>query len=498
MPFSSLLFLHAFLPAFLLVYWLAPRAAKNGVAIAGSLLFYAWGAPRFLPVVLALGLIDYALAARIATLTQRATGQRAAKRLLVLGVTMHLSILAYFKYSNFFVGEINRLLGDLGGLGPIPWTQVVLPIGVSFITFEEITYLCDVYRGDARPARRISHYLLFLTLFPHSIAGPIFRWKDLEAQLAHREHSLELVRSGFERFSLGLAKKVLVADSVAIPADAIFGLPGDQLSTSLAWLGACAYTLQIYFDFSGYSDMAIGLGRMIGFRFKENFNQPYLSASFTEFWTRWHISLSSWLRDYLYIPLGGNRRGRRRAMLNLLIVFVLSGLWHGAAWTFVLWGAFHGLIVTLERLAGARRERLPLALQHATTLPLLVMSWVLFRAGSVGQVADFFTAMLGMDQVAAGATPPIRAFFLPNFALAALVFAAAACLLPLAWKGRTSPTLLAPGASPGASSGTSPGTSPGASSVASFAVRAAFVLMFALSAMHLTNMRITPLIYFKF
>lgn len=502
MPFSSLLFLHAFLPAFLILYWIAPRFAKNGVAIAGSLAFYAWGAPRFLPVVIGLGLIDYFLAARIAALVRptaspRGARPRAAKLLLVLGVTMHLSILAYFKYSNFFVGEFNRALTDLG-FGAIPWTHVVLPIGVSFITFEEITYLCDVYRGDARPARRISHYLLFLTLFPHSIAGPIFRWKDLEAQLAHREHSLALVRSGFERFSLGLAKKILLADSVAIPADAIFALPASQLSPSLAWLGAIAYTLQIYFDFSGYSDMAIGLGRMIGFRFKENFNQPYLSASFTEFWTRWHISLSSWLRDYLYIPLGGNRKGQRRALVNLMIVFLLSGLWHGAAWTFVLWGAFHGSIVTLERLAGARRDRLPLLVQHATTLPLLVMSWVFFRATSAGQVADFLTAMVGLDEVAEGAAPLVRGFYLPSFTLAALIFGAAACLLPLAWKYR--------GAAP-ATASPEPQAPPGpASPLArvlqsagfSLAARTGYLLLFALSAMHLTNMRITPLIYFKF
>lgn len=517
MPFSSLLFLHAFLPAFLILYWIAPRFAKNGVAIAGSLAFYAWGAPRFLPVVLGLGLIDYFLAARIAALVHPAASPRrrsspgdapppaarprAAKLLLVLGVTMHLSILAYFKYSNFFVGEFNRALTDLG-LGAIPWTHVVLPIGVSFITFEEITYLCDVYRGDARPARRISHYLLFLTLFPHSIAGPIFRWKDLEAQLAHREHSLELVRSGFERFSLGLAKKILLADSVAIPADAIFALPASQLSPSLAWLGAIAYTLQIYFDFSGYSDMAIGLGRMIGFRFKENFNQPYLSASFTEFWTRWHISLSSWLRDYLYIPLGGNRKGQRRALVNLMIVFLLSGLWHGAAWTFVLWGAFHGSIVTLERLAGARRDRLPLVVQHATTLPLLVMSWVFFRATSAGQIADFLTAMVGLDEVADGAVPLVRGLYLPSFTLAALVFGAAACLLPLAWKYRGAPPGAKPSQAPPAPQAPLVPASPLArfttSAGFSLLARTGYLLLFALSAMHLTNMRITPLIYFKF
>jgi alginate O-acetyltransferase complex protein AlgI len=494
MPFSSLLFLHLFLPLFLIVYWTAPRGAKNGVAIGASLLFYAWGAPRFLPVVLGLGIIDFYVARVIARLIEESAHvparRRLARLLLGLGVGMHLSILAYFKYSNFFVGELSHAFTALG-LSAIPWTQVVLPIGVSFITFEEITYLCDVYRGDARPARRLSHYVLFLTLFPHSIAGPIFRWKDLETQLAHREHSLALVRSGFERFSLGLAKKVLVADSVAIIADGCFGLPANQLTPGLAWLGALAYTIQIYFDFSGYSDMAIGLGQMIGFRFKENFNQPYLSASVTEFWTRWHISLSSWLRDYLYIPLGGNRLGRRRALINLLIVFLLSGLWHGAAWTFVLWGAFHGIIVTLERLAGDRRARLPRWLQHGTTLPLLVVSWVFFRAGDAGQLGHFLSAMAGFAEVDPRIPPPLAGNLLPRFAVTALVFGVVACLAPLAWKHRKA----------------RPAATTVAPAVASpderfhpwrLLPRLGLILLFALSAMHLTNMRITPLIYFKF
>jgi len=467
MPFSSLLFVHAFLPVFLALYWLAPRPAKNSVAIAASLVFYAWGAPKFLPVVLGLGIVDYYLS--------HAIGRSRSRMLLVLGVTMHLSVLAYFKYSNFFVEQLDALLA-MTGAGPVSWTKVVLPIGVSFITFEEISYLCDVYRGDARPARRLSHYVLFLTLFPHSIAGPIFRWKDLEAQLAERTHDWALVRSGFERFSQGLAKKVLVADSVGVITDGVFALTSAQLTTPLAWLGAIAYSVQIYFDFSGYSDMAIGLGRMIGFRFKENFNRPYISASFTEFWTRWHISLSSWLRDYLYIPLGGNRHGRQRALLNLLIVFLLSGLWHGAAWTFVLWGAYHGVFVTLERLLGERRARIPLVVQHASTLALVVIGWVLFRATSVDQAGDFFSAMFGF---AAGGVDLPRvpdAVLMPRFAMFTLVVASVIALAPILTKGREVrvPRWL------------------------QNLAHAGYVLLFVLSAMHLTNMRITPLIYFKF
>jgi alginate O-acetyltransferase complex protein AlgI len=472
MPFSSLLFIHLFLPAFLLLYWLTPRVGKNYTAIAASLVFYAWGAPRFLPVVVGLGIFDYFISHQIAS--ARALAPRRARLLLALGVTMHLSVLVYFKYTNFFIGEINELLGKVG-MSPFEWTRVVLPIGVSFITFEEISYLTDIYRGDARPARRLSQYVLFLTLFPHSIAGPIFRWKDLETQLAERSHSWELAREGFERFALGLAKKVLVADSIGIIADGVFALPAEQLSAPLAWLGAGAYALQIYFDFSGYSDMAIGLGKLMGFRFKENFNRPYISASLTEFWTRWHISLSSWLRDYLYIPLGGNRKGPRRALANLMIVFTLSGLWHGAAWTFVIWGAFHGTFVTIERLLGERRDRLPRTLQHTVTLGLVIIGWVFFRATSFGQATGVIAAMFGLGE---GQPGPATGELAPHFAQFALLVGTAIVLAPIATKYRD---------------------------LASWRARIPIVAtslgcfsLFVLSAIHLTNMRFTPLIYFKF
>ncbi len=466
-PFSSLLFLHLFLPTFLFAYWLTPHRLKNYTAIGASLIFYAWGAPRFLPVVVGLGVVDYALSHQIA----RSEG-RLKKLLLAAGVTMHLSVLVYFKYSNFFVGELDRLF-DHFGFAPIAWTKVVLPIGVSFITFEEISYLTDVFRGDARPARRLSQYLLFLTLFPHSIAGPIFRWKDLEAQLAERTHGWQLAREGFERFATGLAKKVLIADSVGITADGVFGLPADQLSPGLAWLGAGAYALQIYFDFSGYSDMAIGLGKLIGFRFKENFNCPYISASITEFWTRWHISLSSWLRDYLYIPLGGNRRGGRRALLNVMIVFTLSGLWHGAAWTFVMWGIFHGAFVTIERVLGEeRRDRIPLVTRHVLTLAIVTVGWVFFRAASFDQATSIIAAMFGH---ARGAPGPALDDLMPHFALAAFVIGVAIVLAPIARKYRELAVPSVP-----------------------VLARFGYLTIFVLSAIHLTNTRFTPLIYFKF
>jgi alginate O-acetyltransferase complex protein AlgI len=432
MPFSSLLFLSVFLPAFLVAYWASPRVLKNGVTLAFSIVFYAWGAPRLLPVVLGLGVLDYYLGHAVAK--RRESNAWAARRLLVLGITVHFSILAYFKYSNFLVGQVNDVLAFLPTGAHVAWKEVPLPIGISFLTFEEISYLVDVYRGHARPARSVGRYLLFLMLFPHSIAGPIFRWKDLEAQLDTREHSLDGLVDGVGRFVLGLAKKVLVADAAAIAVDPIFAAPPGAITAHLAWLAAAAYTIQIYFDFSGYSDMAIGLGKMAGFRFKENFDQPYRSASITEFWKRWHISLSTWLRDYLYVPLGGNRRGERRTRINVLIVFTLSGLWHGAAWTFVLWGLYHGLLVVAERTAFVTRLKnaLPRAVNVALTLLFVLVGWVLFRAQSMRSVSAVLGAMFGIG--AANLDLALcRAQVLPARGAVILAFAfGLSTLLPLA------------------------------------------------------------------
>jgi alginate O-acetyltransferase complex protein AlgI len=386
MPFSSVEFLFAFLPVFLTVYHLVPGRLRNWVALLASLIFYAWGAPRFLLVLLVVSAVDYRFSRRIAILLP----SRARRGLLALAIFFNLSLLFYFKYANFLVQESGRLLVALGGR-PLAWDKVVLPMGVSFIVFEEISYLVDVYRGAAAPARRFTDYALFLLLFPHSIAGPIFRWKDLAEQIRHRARTLDETFEGFLRFSLGLAKKVLIANQVASVADQVFALAPEHLPTSYAWAGLFAYTLQIYFDFSGYSDMAIGLGRMMGFSFKENFNNPYSAASVTDFWRRWHISLSTWFRDYLYIPLGGNRETRLKRYRNLIVVFLLCGLWHGANWTFLLWGAYHGAWLVVERgNLGARLERaLPRALAVAFTMVRVMLGWVLFRAADVTQAFDF-------------------------------------------------------------------------------------------------------------
>ena len=390
MPFSTIFFVCGFLPCCLAVYWLAPARFRNSVALAFSVLFYAWGAPRFLPVVLALGIADFWLARAVAV----ATGRRKAA-LLAIALSVHVGVLAYFKYSNFAVAQLNTLAALLGRT-PYPWATVALPIGVSFLTFEEISYLVDVYRGDAKPAKRSGHYLLFLMLFPHSIAGPIFRWKDLAAQFSDRSMAAEKIWGGVARFSFGLAKKILVADTIAVMAEQIFALPENEVTAKLAWVGALAYALQIYFDFSGYSDMAIGLGAMLGFTFKENFREPYVSLSLAEFWQRWHISLSTWLRDYIYIPLGGNRKGRARAEVNALAVFAISGMWHGAAWNFLVWGVYHGVLVALERRAEPVLRRLPNAVRALLTFGIVVVGWVIFRARDMRQVMSMLRAMVGL------------------------------------------------------------------------------------------------------
>lgn len=419
MPFTALLFLSVFLPVYMVVAAATRGAVANWAILALSLLFYLWGAPTFLPVILGLGVLDFAVARYI----HARRGRPAARRALVAVVVVHLAILAYFKYANFFVGQLGEIQ-ELFGYSAWQWTKVILPIGISFLTFEEISFMVDVYRGDAVPPRTPRDYWLFLMLFPHSIAGPIFRWKDLESQLRARGWSMEMFADGTSRFCWGLGKKLLVGDALAIVANQAFALPSSELTPAIAWTGALAYTIHIYFDFSGYSDMAIGLGRMAGFTFKENFRDPYVSVSITEFWTRWHISLSTWFRDYLYIPLGGNRGGERRTRRNILIVFAVSGFWHGASWTFLAWGLYHGGWVMLERQSWfAAYQRAPRALRHLTTMVIVTFGWVLFRAESFAQVGDFARAMVGFAP-SGDAPAVVWGEFLPRrsevFALVAL------------------------------------------------------------------------------
>ncbi len=394
MVFSSLVFLFLFLPLTLGFYYLCPRRWRNGAALAASLFFYAWGAPRFVFILLALSIFDYFIAFSLAPAGAATSARR--RGLLAAAIALNLAGLLYFKYMNFLVDQVNRLFVALGAASS-HWTRIALPIGISFFTFHSISYLVDVYRGTARPARTLPRYLLYVTLFPQLIAGPIVRYHDIADQIDHRDHTADRFLSGVWRFCLGLARKVLIANVVGSVADRVFASPDPaKLAPGAAWLGIFCYTLQIYFDFAGYSDMAIGLARMLGFELLENFNFPYIATSFTDFWRRWHISLSSFMREYLYVPLGGNRVAPWRMYLNLWIVFTLSGFWHGAAWNFVVWGAYHGLFLSLDKV----RQRHgypepPRWLAVPMTFLLVLCGWVFFRADSLTKAVAYLGAMFG-------------------------------------------------------------------------------------------------------
>jgi len=394
MVFSSAIFLIYFLPLFLIIYWSTPCKFKNYTALLASLFFYAWGAPKFIFVLLASVVIDYFLAKIIARV------QEHKKQYLVLSLALNLGLLFYFKYANFFVENINEILSSVGMSG-VHWTKLALPIGISFFTFQKISYIVDVYKAKHEPLKKLSDLALYIIMFPQLIAGPIVRYGEIKKQLLDRrtESNIDNKLQGFFRFSIGLAKKMLIANQMGELADMVFRLGPDTLTTGQAWLGSVAYAFQIYFDFSGYSDMAIGLGLMMGFRFPENFNMPYISKSITEFWRRWHITLSHWMRDYLYIPLGGNRVSTPRLYVNLSLVFLISGLWHGAAWTFVIWGIFHGTFLILDKLFLLKMyDRIGRPLSLIVTYITILVGWVIFRSENLVQAWNYIGTMFDFTQ----------------------------------------------------------------------------------------------------
>ena len=389
MVFSSNIFLFFFLPIFLIAYFVTPQKFRNYTLLLFSLIFYAYGAPDFVFLLVSECIINYFLVRGMAK-TEK-TGTR--KLLCGLSVMMALGLLLYFKYANFFMENLNAILG-WAHHEPVSWMKVALPIGISFFTFQSITYTIDVYRGTTPPSQKLTDYVLYIMMFPQLIAGPIVNYNSVAAQLISRTSTMEDRVVGFYRFVLGLGKKVLIANTLAAYADQVFGMNYGDLATGTAWIGILSYTFQIYFDFSGYSDMAIGLGKMMGFRFPENFNDPYTSRSVTEFWKRWHMTLGNFIMNYLYIPLGGNRKGKGRMYLNLWLCFLLSGLWHGASWNFVLWGAFHGLFICADKLF------LKNALKKIGTIPsviitffLVAMGWVLFRVDTAADAGGFYQAL---------------------------------------------------------------------------------------------------------
>ena len=432
MVFASPIFLFLFLPLTLAAYFAFPRGWRNGVLLVASLAFYAWGEAPYLLLVLGSVAFNFTIGAAIGK-----SDGLVRKRWLVLGIVGNLAALAIFKYSNFAVANVNALAPILA-ITPIALAAIPLPLGISFFTFHAISYVVDVYKGNAHAERNLARFALYILLFPQLIAGPIIRWRDIASQLPQREQRIADFAYGVRRFVLGLGKKVLIANTLGAVADRVFALPAGELTTPLAWLGLVCYTLQIYFDFSGYSDMAIGLMRMFGFRILENFNYPYIARSIREFWRRWHISLSNWFRDYLYIPLGGNQRGERRAYANLVIVFLLCGLWHGASWPFVLWGAWHGMFLVMERAGLDRVVHRLGPLSHLYALLAVMGGWVLFRCETLTGAIAYYAALLGQGQAGAGRHPLLE--FLDPFVaftlVVGIVFATPLARAIGAWRDR--------------------------------------------------------------
>ena len=392
MVFSSPLFLFLFLPVVLAGYLIVPGLrVRNAWLLAFSLVFYAWGEPIFIALAVVSTLMNCALGIWV----DYSQEPHRRKIVVALAIGLNIGLLAFFKYFNFAVDNLNALLSQFS-LRPLAMPRILLPIGISFFTFHALSYIIDIYRRKWSAARNPADVALYIFFFPQMIAGPILRWSAIAPQLAQRQVALPMFAEGIRRFIMGLAKKILIANIVALPARDIFALSVGELSVPVAWLGVLCYSLQIYFDFSGYSDMAVGLGKMFGFEFIENFSFPYIAQSVRDFWRRWHISLSTWFRDYLYIPLGGSHCAPRRVCANLVIVFFLCGLWHGASWPFAIWGLYHGMFLVLERTRfGMLVDGMPRPLRHLYTLLVVAVGWVWFRADTLAHGVYFLRVMAG-------------------------------------------------------------------------------------------------------
>lgn len=394
MVFSSTIFLCVYLPLVLLGYYICPKKGKNLFLLIVSLIFYAWGEPKYVFLMIFSILVNYVFGL---LMDKHRENKKRLKLLLVISVIIDLGLLSVFKYTDFIITNINSVFGAGFDL-----LNIALPIGISFYTFQAMSYTIDVYRDDVRVQRNLIDFGMYITMFPQLIAGPIVRYSDIQDQLAERNVTTADFSEGIMRFVVGLGKKVLLANQMGAVWTQIYALGGD-ISALMAWTGAAAYTFQIYFDFSGYSDMAIGLGRMFGFKFPENFRYPYESVSITDFWRRWHITLSTWFKEYLYIPLGGNRRGLARQALNLLIVWTLTGFWHGAGWNFVMWGLYYFAILFIEKLFLLKAlDKLPKLFRHAYALLLIVIGWVIFASDDVSVMLPYLGSMFGANGALGG------------------------------------------------------------------------------------------------
>lgn len=406
MVFSSSIFVFGFLPLLLGLYFLAAPKCRNYILLAFSLVFYGWGGPAYLILMVAVVMADYIFALLI-SLTER---EKLRKLWMVLAVLGNLGCLGYYKYTNFLVENINGIFGT-----SIQVAEILLPIGISFFTFQAMSYVIDVYRRDVAVQKNPFYVMLYVALFPQLVAGPIVRYKTVEEEIISREIRVDDVADGVERFIIGFGKKIIIANNTGALADLIFAMP--SVDAPMAWTGAIAYTLQIYFDFSAYSDMAIGLGRIFGFHFDENFNFPYVSRSVGDFWRRWHISLTTWFRDYVYIPLGGNRKGQPRMYFNMLVIWALTGIWHGAEWNFILWGLYYFFFQGAEKLfLGRLLERIPRVFQHAYTLLVVTFGWVIFRCDDgLGHLARYGKSMFSFR--ASGRSMEILSGYLAKYGI---------------------------------------------------------------------------------
>jgi alginate O-acetyltransferase complex protein AlgI len=422
MVFSSIQFIFIFLPAVLLLYFLVPGKARNAVLFFASLFFYAWGEPVYVILLLLSAAFNYVMGIDI---ENRRNQPRLLKRSLVYGIAVNLLLLGFFKYYGFLIGTVNGIFGS-----SIPYRELALPVGISFFTFRALGYLIDIERGKTEAQRNFLTFALFLCMFPQLTAGPIDRYADLERQLTERSVTRKKFAAGAELFILGLAKKVLLANNAAVLYRAFSEMTVGSISCVMAWLGMLAFTFEIYFDFSGYSDMAIGLAKMFGFEIKKNFDYPYLSRTVTEFWRRWHISLGSWFRDYVYIPLGGNRVSAGRHILNILIVWALTGLWHGAAWTFVFWGIYYGVVLIFEKYVLFRIPvRVPAFLSVLYTMLIVILGWVFFSSPDIGSAFATIGAMFGGGK--GGILDADALFYLRSNALLLIVCAVCSSRLPI-------------------------------------------------------------------
>ena len=468
MVFSSLSYLLLFMPLAILLYFVVPRKARNFILFVVSLLFYAWGEPIYVVLMIFSTLVDYSHGLLLEKWEDKPALRRAV---LISSCVINLGLLCFFKYAGFAVQSVNDLLGL-----SLKVPSVALPIGISFYTFQTMSYTVDVYRGDAKAQHNIIDFGAYVALFPQLIAGPIVQYKTVAEELNNRRENIDDFADGVTRFMTGLGKKVLLANNAGIIWDAVSGGDLSSLPVLSAWIGILAYSFQIYFDFSGYSDMAIGLGRMLGFHFLENFNYPYLSKSITEFWRRWHISLGSWFRDYVYIPLGGNRQGFAKQIRNICVVWLLTGLWHGASWNFVLWGVYFGVLLIIEKLFLLNiLKKLPAAVSHVYTLLLVIISWAIFAIDDMGRLGQFIGAMFGAGGSFADAN---SLYLLATNAILFVILAVAATPAPKLLAGKLMAKL-------GEKSG-------------AIVQNAAFIGIFVLSVAYIVDASYNPFLYFRF